>query len=319
MSDHESKSSRIAIQLGNPPGASSNGIRRRARPAYGKRHRAHVLQGDSESEDETATGEQTYGRLEAIASYGPSGASTDDEKLRIRGDRAERDDEMARHQHGDTRSNGRDEADQQKDDGLGPRHGDSAPPSDLEAQSKPIRWGLTINKKANGGAKDGKEGDTKSRTGSPGSEEASRKEEQATKNIDDEAMDALIGQGAPKRKRLDSDAADREPQLEDYQSVPVDDFGATLLRRFGWDGKMRGKVKEVTRHANLTGLGAKNVKEAEDLGAWNQKTARDSRPVRLNDYHREERKKRERIDDRYRDSYKRERERERERERGRDR
>nr|6RM8_C Chain C, Putative pre-mRNA splicing protein [Thermochaetoides thermophila DSM 1495]6RM9_C Chain C, Putative pre-mRNA splicing protein [Thermochaetoides thermophila DSM 1495]6RMA_B Chain B, Putative pre-mRNA splicing protein [Thermochaetoides thermophila DSM 1495]6RMB_D Chain D, Putative pre-mRNA splicing protein [Thermochaetoides thermophila DSM 1495]6RMC_C Chain C, Putative pre-mRNA splicing protein [Thermochaetoides thermophila DSM 1495]6RMC_D Chain D, Putative pre-mRNA splicing protein [ len=44
----------------------------------------------------------------------------------------------------------------------------------------------------------------------------------------------------------------------------VDDFGENLLRSFGWDGKMRGKVKEVKRYANLAGLGARNVKEAED-------------------------------------------------------
>jgi hypothetical protein len=163
--------------------------------------------------------------------------------------------------------------------------------------------------------------ESKSRTSIPESEEDSTGHKENTKSIDEEALDALMGSKPTKRKYIDSDTADRDPRPEDYKAVPIDDFGATLLKRFGWDGKMKGKVKEVTRHANLTGLGAKDAKGAEDLGAWNQKTAKDSRPVRLEDYQREERKKRQRVDDRYADSYKREKEREREhgRERGRDR
>jgi hypothetical protein len=176
---------------------------------------------------------------------------------------------------------------------------------------------LTINTKGERGKKHGEEKESKSGTDRSGSEEDAKKRKRVPKSIDDEALDALMGSSIPKRKYTDSDAADRDPQPEDYQSVPIDDFGATLLRSFGWDGKMRGKVKEVTRHANLTGLGAKDAKGAEDLGAWNQKTAKDSRPVRLDDYRREESRKRQRTDDRYADSYKREREREAERERGR--
>jgi hypothetical protein len=190
-----------------------------------------------------------------------------------------------------------------------------------ESQDKPVKWGLTINMKGSGASKTGAKRESKARTDNSDSEEDSKKKRRAPKSIDDEALDALMGSRTPKRKHPDSDAADRDPRLEDYRSIPIDDFGAHLLRNFGWDGKMKGKVKEVTRHANLTGLGAKDVKGAEDLGAWNQKTTKDSRPVRLDDYRREESKKRQRVDDRYADSYKREkeRERERERERGRDR
>ena len=88
---------------------------------------------------------------------------------------------------------------------------------------------------------------------------------------------------------------------------------------------MRGKVKEVShKHANLAGLGAKDAKGAEELDAWNQKISgrggggSDSRgrPVRLEDYRREESKKKQRTEYRHGESsYKQERERERERER----
>ncbi|CCD56253.1 hypothetical protein BofuT4_P148630.1 [Botrytis cinerea T4] len=61
--------------------------------------------------------------------------------------------------------------------------------------------------------------------------------------------------------------------LEDYDAVPVEEFGAALLRGMGWDGKERkGGGKEVKRRQNLLGLGAKELKDAEELGAWVQKT-----------------------------------------------
>ncbi len=62
---------------------------------------------------------------------------------------------------------------------------------------------------------------------------------------------------------------------------------------------------------NLTGLGSRGAKEAEDLGAWEQKKPKSRR---LDDFQREEEKRRQRRDERHGDnSYKRERERERDR------
>ena len=89
-------------------------------------------------------------------------------------------------------------------------------------------------------------------------------------------------------------------------------------------------MKTPLRHANLTGLGAKDAKGAEDLGAWNSQiqasksgrkagSGNDGRPVRLEDYRKEEERKRQKREERDRDrggeSYRREREREREEER----
>jgi hypothetical protein len=298
MPDGDSKSSRIAIQLG------THAIKQRARPAHGKRHRAQELHEDSQSDDNSDNDQQTkYGRHEAITSFEVHGSSLEQPGRKSQKER--------------TPPNQNGNPDQDKEDNFKSRH-DGGVADSSESQDKPVKWGLTINMKGTGGDKDKEKGESKSRIERSDSEDPTRKEKVA-KSIDDEAMDALMGSSAPKRKHTDSDAADRDPRPEDYESVPIDDFGAHLLRNFGWDGKMRGKVREVNRHANLTGLGAKDAKGAEDLGAWNQKTAKDSRPMRLDDYRREESKKRQRTDDRYRDSYKRERERERERERGRDR
>lgn len=76
--------------------------------------------------------------------------------------------------------------------------------------------------------------------------------------------------------------------LEDYEAVPVEEFGAALLRGMGWDGKERkGGRKEVKRRQNLLGLGAKELKDAEELGAWVQKTdAKRLRPGGSSSFHR---------------------------------
>jgi hypothetical protein len=70
-------------------------------------------------------------------------------------------------------------------------------------------------------------------------------------------------------------AVDEAPDvatLDDYERIPVEDFGAALLRGMGWNGEMGKKVKEVKRRQNLLGLGAKELKDAEELGAWVQKS-----------------------------------------------
>ena len=310
MPDHDDKTPRIAIQLGKSATSSPHTIKKRARPAHGKRHRAHALHDNSESEDNSDQEQQSYGREEIVTSYDLLGTNDEGSKKPNGSSR-----------HNTSAERGQEEsseADQPENTNSKTGRNDAGT-DDPESGDKPVKWGLTINMKGKGDSKRGVTRKVKPQTEAPGSDSDLKSEKDASKTIDDEALDALMGSRIPKRKHLDSDAADREPRPEDYRSVPIDDFGAHLLRNFGWDGKMKGKVKEVTRHANLTGLGAKDAKGAEDLGSWNQKTTKDSRPVRLDDYRREESKKRQRTDDRYADSYKRERERERERERGRDR
>ncbi|KAF4591647.1 pre-mRNA-splicing factor spp2 [Ophiocordyceps camponoti-floridani] len=182
---------------------------------------------------------------------------------------------------------------------------------------KDVQWGLNVPSKR----EDADDSAEKPPTTTP-KINTTDNTSQPPPTADDEALDALLDRKPhrPKTIPLSEDAAYRRDvatagapsTLEDYEAMPVEDFGAALLRGMGWDGNPRGpKVKEVRRRANRLGLGAKELNEAEDLGGWNQTKKR--RP-RLDEYRREEsRRKDERR--RHDDSYKREREREREQER----
>ncbi|KAL2123847.1 hypothetical protein VTJ04DRAFT_212 [Mycothermus thermophilus] len=304
MSDRDGKPSRVSIQLGKASSSSGLDIKKRSRPAHSRRHWAGRPAEDSASGEDSDNDQETDGRVETITSIDLPGFEVEDERSSkcrsvARGSRRE---------NGDT-SNGKD---RRRDDEL--REHD-------EPEKKPIKYGLTINPKGDRSSEDRRKRDSSDRDDRSDSERETKKERKPPKSLDEAAVEALMDSRPAKRKHTDSDAPDREPGPEDYRAIPIDDFGAHLLRNFGWDGKMRGKVKDVTRRANLAGLGAKDAKGAEELGAWNQKPHKDSRPMRLSDYRKEQEKKRQRLDDRYADSYKQEREREktRERERGRDR
>ena len=303
MASQDSKHPLIAIQIGEPP--SAHGIKKRSRPAHGKRHRAHVLQ--EESSSESGSDDEHAVRHEVITTYGHS--EDEQEKQGRRSKRSQQDE-------------GGGESSSARNGSKGHKNGDREGATNTQADASPVKWGLNINLKGAPGNRKDDRRDTRPRIGRGESGRQDKKGEtghrKRERDLDEEALDALMGSEPPKKSRRDSGDLDREPRPEDYRAVPIDDFGATLLRSFGWDGQMKGKVKEVVKHANLTGLGAKDAKEVEDLGAWNQKTPKDSRPVRLEDYQREQNKRRERVADRQKDSYKREREREREREYRRD-
>ena len=76
-----------------------------------------------------------------------------------------------------------------------------------------------------------------------------------------------------------SDIASRpdSASMDDYNAVPIEEFGAALLRGMGWkEGEVVGKRKNqiikariVERRPALLGIGAKEVPEGlEELGAW---------------------------------------------------
>jgi len=204
---------------------------------------------------------------------------------------------------------------------------------------KPMRWGLTVTKNQPTREKHEADGEQAVPNGEPqmpgapaGEADDNTAEDRGRGDADKEAIDALLGkpsggkkseyiiekQTAPRTEddvfREDFRTAPDESTLADYEAMPIEEFGAALLRGMGWDGKDRGpKVKQVKRRANQLGLGAKQLKGDEDLGAWNQKGGK-SRP-RLADFNRQEEKRREKRDERYRDSYKQERDRERDAER----
>ena len=161
-----------------------------------------------------------------------------------------------------------------------------------------MQWGLSVRKKKD--TVDVEAESTKDEgTHANDVGEAVDAEPPPPKTADEEALEALLGN---RRERKGPDLVipaasatlqDTDPvsetdayrraiasapdvsTLEDYERVPVEEFGAALLRGMGWKGpSVDGKtgVKEVKRRQNLLGLGAKELKDAEELGAWVQKS-----------------------------------------------
>ncbi|KAK3718830.1 DNA primase large subunit Spp2 [Vermiconidia calcicola] len=115
------------------------------------------------------------------------------------------------------------------------------------------------------------------------------------KTDDEKAMDALLGKtkdsGLVLPAMTEEEAFDRDYKtapdqstLEDYARVPVEEFGAALLRGMGWKdgegiGLNRGRKVEKTkipeRRPALLGIGAKEeAAVAQELGTWG-KAAKD--------------------------------------------
>ncbi|TLD32688.1 hypothetical protein PspLS_00534 [Pyricularia sp. CBS 133598] len=314
MSDKDSANSRIAIKFG----ASKAPSRPTPASALGKRPRPHLL-GDNGSDSESDGEGRPPGRAETITTIGAgadgrgrdAGSSKKTLTIPRQANRDWKSEKRARTNATSTR--------QQSDKEVEPAD-----------QDKPLKWGLTLKEK---GAKA-----TEDASGQSGEAPAEQSDayngvddEKPEKTADEEAMEALLGEREDKKRNLviaraESTGAKEEEAfkqnfrdapdvstLEDYEEMPVEEFGAALLRGMGWDGKPRGpKTKDVKRRPNQMGLGAKDLKGQEDLGAWDQKGSLRSRPKRLNDYKREERERRDkRSSHRGSESYKQERDRER--------
>lgn len=154
--------------------------------------------------------------------------------------------------------------------------------------------------------------------------EAQVEEVSVAKTEDEEALEALMGEGNKKSNlvlpavrseesdggmwngrlagvgineddafRTDVASRPDSASLDDYAAVPVEDFGAALLRGMGWkEGDVVGKRKDqvskarvVERRPALLGIGAKEVPGGvgDELGAWG-KAARGKRKVEKSGY-----------------------------------
>lgn len=345
------EASRIAIKFG---GSSSSTSKKPSRPpqpssSLGKRQRpSHGLGGNSDSESEEDS--PKHGRHERITAFGENGAEL------AKSARDERDERRPakrgpltierqpnRDWKTEARSRNQRSGRPSEPQSAGAQANGSQKEVEPADQDKPIQWGLTITKKSSPseGEQNGNDNDNEalnSRADTPAKED-SRATPEAPADPEKEAVKALLGEtidDKTKTRRVieraantvseddvfsrDFDDAPDVSTLEEYEAMPVEEFGAALLRGMGWDGKDRGpKVKQVVRRPNQMGLGAKELKGAEDLGGWNHKSGtsggssshRKERPPRLHEYRREEDKRREKRDERYRDSYKAERDRER--------
>lgn len=208
-----------------------------------------------------------------------------------------------------------------------------------------IKWGLSVRKtQTQNGKQEVMEGASDEIV-----QPQNGTEDTKPQTADEEALSALLGEQKEKKgpdlvipvasstagrmtegdayKRAVRDAPDAST-LEDYERVPVEEFGAALLRGMGWKGEKKEGAKEVKRRQNLLGLGATELKGAEELGAWVQKSdtkrlntgagsknggyGGDRRP-KVSEYAREKERRREEREERGGGGYRRERERERER------
>lgn len=298
----EKNESRIAIRFGAASTSKGPKTSSRSTPSstLGKRQR-HRFNNDDESDIEDSEDAQH----ESITHFGANGAEYVDED-RMRSDR----------QRAENQKNARRRTKSPADEDLQePSRLDST--EKAEDQEHTLKYGLTISKRPKQDEAQG--GDTKE-------EDAPQK----PKTADEEAMEALMGRdtgrpGIMHRTEDDAyrDAAANAPEVDDlatYDAIPVEGFGASLLKGQGWDGKMRGpKAKEITKRPNGMGLGAKKLTAEEDLGGWDHKGKgkSDKRP-RLDEYRREKDKERSKREDRHRESYKNERDRHRDRDRDRD-
>ncbi|KAK1247938.1 hypothetical protein MKX07_000826 [Trichoderma sp. CBMAI-0711] len=325
---------RIAIKFGSANTSSSSAAAgnksRTAKPSssLGKRPRPHALGGGGDSDASDSEDDDHHrGRHEAITGFGEDGAET--KRKRPREEKKEY--VIARQPN----RNWKDEVKSQ-------RASKNLLPAEARAQQQdavttetepasldtPLKWGLTVKEKPSAVPEDKMDvepGDDQ-RQPTNQSDGNDAQPPPAARTADEEAMDALLGKTPKEQKqvisapvseddayRRDVEASGAVSTLQDYEDMPVEEFGAALLRGMGWNGEARGPpVKQVKRRQNRLGLGAKELKEEEDLGGWNQNGKKKSRP-RLSEYRREESKRKEGRG--HEDSYKRERERERDRER----
>ncbi|GKT46649.1 pre-mRNA-splicing factor SPP2 [Colletotrichum spaethianum] len=322
------KAPRIAISLGGSSSSKNNKKSSRPDPpsSLGKRPRTNALNNtfDSDSDGDHDGGRE---RHEAITEFG--GESKQKEKPRelVIEKQGNRDwkSELRARRGGKNLLPAEVQAQQRH------QHNAVKQPSDRELADadKEIQWGLTIKKRKTSeeDATDPVKDATAERP-----EEEDRSQVKAPRTADEDAMDALLGKKRREEEDIIIQATEQDAYLSDikhvgedstladYEAIPDGEFGAALLRGMGWDGKLRGpKKKQPTeRRQNQLGLGAKKLEGAEDLGQWNQGKKKNSRP-RLDEYRRDEEKKRNERKERRGESYRDERDRERERERDRDR
>lgn len=144
----------------------------------------------------------------------------------------------------------------------------------------------------------------------------SQEEAPLPRTADEEALDALLGQGvkgstlilpamtakdeeaimqnrrsgANEDDSFRSDVASRpdSASLDEYAAVPIEEFGVALLRGMGWkEGDAVGKRKHqkvtariVERRPALLGIGAKELPGGvEELGAWGKTTLKGKHKV----------------------------------------
>ncbi|KAE9992090.1 hypothetical protein EG327_010191 [Venturia inaequalis] len=161
--------------------------------------------------------------------------------------------------------------------------------AEAKAKAVPIQFGLNI------GTKSAKEVDAAPKHEPPNEQVGFKK-----RTVDEEALDSLLGK-APTSNAIipaltdqetferDYDEAPDVPTEADYDAVPIEEFGAAMLRGMGWKdgdaiGKKRGQKpvvqRVIERRADLLGVGAKPAKALGiELGEWGKHANKHERAI----------------------------------------
>ncbi|KAF7857005.1 hypothetical protein EAF04_009765 [Stromatinia cepivora] len=278
--------------------AKPNG-RPQPKSGLGKRPRESFAHDDEDSEDSDHSTSARRGKHEAVTGFADGGVIKEGEEKRVTAPLI-----IPKQENRDWKGEARDK---KGSGGAGASRGRNLLPEEeqkrragggkdegadvVNGNGAEIKWGLTVKTKIKEESNDG--GGTIEQT----TKVEEVEEKPKLKTEDELAVEALMGldskrngpdliipsvngNGDGNESATEEDAyrkaiasAPDVSTLEDYEAVPVEEFGAALLRGMGWDGKERkGGGKEVKRRQNLLGLGAKELKDAEELGAWVQKT-----------------------------------------------
>lgn len=120
------------------------------------------------------------------------------------------------------------------------------------------------------------------------------------RTVEEEALDSLLGKKSTSNAVIpaltdqetferDYDEAPDVPTAADYDAVPIEEFGAAMLRGMGWKdgeaiGKKRGQQpivqRVIERRADLLGIGAKPAKALGiELGEWGKHANKHERAI----------------------------------------
>ncbi len=281
------------FSLSAKPSASKPGAKPKPPPPsnLGKRPRTH-FQHDSESEDEE---HKKGGRHEAVTGFGAQGAERTEEGVGA-GTRGEL--VIKRMENKDWRGEARRRQGTGKD--LLPKEERAqrdaqAKDRDREGEGRmegvdvvngnddAIQWGLSVRKRVR--TEQSGDGDDKTIAESNNEVGDNKVDEtpEKPKTADEEALESLLGTRKEKKGpdliiasattapiseqeayKIAVASAPDVSTLEDYERIPVDEFGAAMLRGMGWKGEKTAKPKDVKRRQNLLGLGAKELDGAEE-------------------------------------------------------
>ncbi|KAK1986832.1 DExH-box splicing factor binding site-domain-containing protein [Colletotrichum cereale] len=332
MSDG-SKPARIAISFGGSSSSKNNKKPSRPDPPslLGKRPRTNALGNTFGSDSDGERDGSRGGRHEAITEFGGESKQKERPRELVIDKLGNRDwkSELRARRGGKNLLPAEVQAQQRQQEDAAKQQSEREP-ADAD---KEIQWGLTVKKRKTSEEAAAEPAEDVTAGKSLKEDEERSQEKKAPRTADEDAMDALLGKKRREEEDVVIQATEQDAYLSDikhvgedstladYEAIPDGEFGAALLRGMGWDGKLRGpKKKQPTeRRQNQLGLGAKKLEGAEDLGQWNHGGKKKSSRPRLDEYRRDEEKKRSERKERRGESYRDERDRERERDRDRDR